>query len=35
VARGLDQIKAARGESTTAIKGLGMETTDQGKRSGF
>ena len=35
VARGLDQIKAARGESTTAIKGLGMEHVDQSFRSGF
>jgi twitching motility protein PilT len=35
VARGLDQIKAARGESTTAIKGLGMERLDPGGRSGF
>jgi twitching motility protein PilT len=35
VARGLDQIKAARGESTTAIKGLGMEHIDQRHRSGF
>ncbi|MEN8136199.1 MAG: PilT/PilU family type 4a pilus ATPase [Thermodesulfobacteriota bacterium] len=35
VARGLDQLKAARGESTTAIKGLGMEPEAADGRSGF
>jgi twitching motility protein PilT len=35
VARGLDQLKAARGESTTAIKGLAMEQEKGGSRSGF
>jgi twitching motility protein PilT len=35
VARGLDQLKAARGESTTAIKGLAMEPEKGGSRSGF
>ncbi len=35
VARGLDQLKAARGESTTAIKGLGMEPDAEDGRSGF
>lgn len=35
VARGLDQLKAARGESTTAIKGLAMEPGKEGSRSGF
>ncbi|MCK4839898.1 MAG: twitching motility protein, partial [Desulfobulbaceae bacterium] len=35
VARGLDQLKSARGESTTAIKGLGMEPDAIGGRSGF
>lgn len=35
VARGLDQLKAARGESTTAIKGLGMEPGAKDGRSGF
>lgn len=35
VARGLDQIKAARGESTTAIRGLAMEHKDKNLRSGF
>jgi len=35
VARGLDQIKAARGESTTAIRGLAMEHKERTLRSGF
>jgi len=35
VSRGLDQIKAARGESTTAIKGLGMDISARDRRSGF
>jgi twitching motility protein PilT len=35
VARGLDQLKSARGESTTAIKGLGMDKTAEDKRSGY
>ena len=35
VARGLDQLKSARGESTTAIKGLGMDRTASDKRSGY
>jgi len=33
VARGLDQLKAARGESTTAIKGLGMDQRKDDRRS--
>lgn len=32
VARGLDQIKAARGESTTAIRGLAMEHKEKNPR---
>jgi twitching motility protein PilT len=32
VARGLDQLKAARGESTTAIRGLAMEHKDKPTR---
>lgn len=35
VARGLDHQKADRGESTTAIKGLGMEPDQQDDRRGF
>jgi twitching motility protein PilT len=36
VARGLDQLKAARGESTTAIKGLAMDHVKSDKgQSGF
>jgi len=35
VARGLDQLKAARGESTTAIRGLAMEHKEKALRSGF
>lgn len=35
VARGLDQLKAARGESTTAIRGLAMEHKEKSLRSGF
>lgn len=35
VARGIDQIKAARGESTTAIKGLAMEPGKEDGRFGF
>jgi twitching motility protein PilT len=35
VARGLDKLKAARGESTTGIKGLGMEPGKEGGRTGF
>ncbi len=35
VARGLDQLKSARGESTTAIKGLGMDQAAGDKRSGY
>ncbi len=35
VKRGLDRIKAARGESTTGIKGLAMERTGRERRSGF
>ena len=35
IARGLDKLKAARGESTTAIKGLGMEPGADDRRSGF
>lgn len=35
IARGLDQQKADRGESTTAIKGLGMEPDAQDGRRGF
>jgi len=33
VARGLDQLKAARGESTTAIRGLGMDQRKDDRRS--
>jgi twitching motility protein PilT len=29
IGRGLDKIKAARGESTTGITGLGMKTKDR------
>ncbi len=35
IGRGLDQIKAARGESTTGITGLRMEQTKNEKRSGY
>jgi hypothetical protein len=35
VKRGLDRIKAARGESTTGIKGLAMERTGRERQSGF
>jgi twitching motility protein PilT len=35
VARGLDQLKAARGEATTAIKGLGMEPGSADGPSGY
>ncbi len=35
VARGLDQVKASRGESTTAIRGLAMEHIEHDQRSGF
>ena len=35
VARGLDQLKAARGGSTTAIRGLAMEQREKNLRSGF
>ena len=35
VARGLDQLKSARGESTTAIKGLGMDQTKEDHQSGY
>ncbi|MBU0673445.1 MAG: PilT/PilU family type 4a pilus ATPase [Proteobacteria bacterium] len=35
VARGLDQLKSARGESTTNIKGLAMEQGGKGPRSGY
>lgn len=35
VARGLDRIKAGRGESTTAIKGLAMDHVKGDNRSGF
>lgn len=35
VARGMDQLKSARGESTTAIKGLGMQKITSGRASGY
>ena len=35
VAQGLDQLKAARGESTTNIKGLSMEQVGNNRHSGF
>ena len=35
VSRGIDQIKAARGESTTGIKDLAMERPEGDPRSGF
>jgi len=35
ISRGLDRIKAARGEETTQIRGLGMEETEEDRRRGF
>jgi twitching motility protein PilT len=35
VARGLDQLRASRGESTSAIKGLAMEPGQDNTRRGF
>jgi twitching motility protein PilT len=35
VNRGLDRIKAARGESTTGITGLSMDQREEEKRSGY
>ncbi|MBU0485202.1 MAG: PilT/PilU family type 4a pilus ATPase [Proteobacteria bacterium] len=35
VSRGLDQLKAIRGEATTGIKGLGMDMAGKDKHRGF